>query len=639
MPSKQQINSRRAYASLSQITLRNDWIQAEFHPLDHSILVLFEAGEVKRFSVSGREIWRFSLSWKPLVFRLHLDGNLVAILGEGVLAFLDLHTSQMTTVPVDTKYRLLEFYKSCALIGGRTNSVTLIKPNGQELTSLSFEFFIYKIKTVPLHDNFFLYNEDKQLLCLNIEGKRYWTLENYSISGDIHVSKDGDLCLFMHKPYALIKFSVSGNHSFAIDHPTPVKNIALSLNGMHFMILDVENRLMICNQDAHILWQHPFDHAIRQIRLSRDGTYFITIDGDQLLTCYAVDQAYKSTEGFLEFDAQTRAADKRCLWCVKPGSHLPHQPLRLLTVNGAGKSIGIVGQDGRVYFLDDTGQTRMAVAFPPPVEAIGISDAFDAGYIYGEHRLQLINFRSQQIQYILFPPSPVGKPLVNFFHQKLCCLSSDQELWMYDFEGHVDRRLTLSRTYHKILSCEAAGIALLHDQGVVGMFAQGHTVFTLLIEEGPAEFYYIGHWIIGTTRQSAVIAVDLASLQVKKRKLAARQRPVRIVSLDPLLITLDERLVHLHYDLSVISTHAIRSHRSVFSLHEGHLYEILSTSTGLVCYDEQGNLAWRYRSEDHLRDYKLTRNGIVLMTEGGLYYIALRKSERSQKQLAQFLEI
>jgi len=250
--------------SLSQITLRKDCLQVEFHPIDNTLIALFRTGEIKCFAPSGTALWSHTLPWIPIVFRINVAGGYLVILGEGTVLFLYLQSHRLAQFAVASKVRLLELYKNCVMLGGNQKSISFITQNGKEFAHVEFDFFIRMIKSVPLSDYFLVYNDKRQLLCCDITGESRWELGKYLISGHIETSNDGELCLFMKKPYELIRFDVSGTQCFEISSQLPIKHLSLSPNGQFFIILDIENNLRLYNRDMEIVWQNVFDHVIDQ---------------------------------------------------------------------------------------------------------------------------------------------------------------------------------------------------------------------------------------------------------------------------------------------------------------------------------------------------------------------------------------
>jgi len=374
-------------------------------------------------------------------------------------------------------------------------------------------------------------------------------------------------------------------------------------------------------------------------KLSKDGDYFFTIDTENILTCYLVDDAQKRVGDFLELQEDKRVYAKNPTWSLKPGGHWGRSSLRLLTVSAAGNRIGIVGRNGQVYFLDEAGQKHLEISCPGYVQEIGIADSAAVGYACGEHWIQIAETPNRPARYIALPPHEGRKAIVNFGGNKIFVLAEKTKLSLYDFAGNLQKDLRLAAAYHHGLSCAEAGIVLMHAHGLLGVSAQGRGLFKFATAERLSGLHHIGPWLLATTAQSTVIAVNLTSMQVTRKRLPAPEGAVRIVCLDPLLITAHNRLFHLQHDLSVVSAYTIQSATSMFYLEDSQLREIVRSQSGLRCYDEQGHLVWRFRCAEIIRDQARTKNGMVVSTDTSIYYIALHRSTASPTHLAQFLEI
>ena len=116
--------------SIYQILLKKKPLQAEFHPRNNPIIILYPDGELQSISQEGKEDRIVSFDCDPVAFRINARGDLIALLGKGKLYFHNLLTLNSSCIDVDEKIRLLEFYKDSVLISGFQNNILLIKENG-----------------------------------------------------------------------------------------------------------------------------------------------------------------------------------------------------------------------------------------------------------------------------------------------------------------------------------------------------------------------------------------------------------------------------------------------------------------------------------------------------------------------------
>lgn len=305
--------------SIYQLPLEKGLLQTEFNPHNHSIVNLYENGGLISVSVSGNEEWRLTLPCKPIVFRINTQGDLAAILGEGILIFYDIWARKTRSIAVDQKLRSLNFYKNCAVLSGFVNYYILVTPGGKNLKTISFDFLIHQIKTIPFIDYVLIYNQNVDLVCTHIDGKVEWLLEGYRVYGEIEASEKGLFCCFIKQPSNIVRFDIKGDTCSEITEPLTVRQLSLSLDGMFLLVLDADNRVKIKDNDLRTVWENIFEHPIRLMRISRNGDFFLTIDKDNVLTCYDVRSSGKTSSEYLELQTDKRITDKSATWSAKAG--------------------------------------------------------------------------------------------------------------------------------------------------------------------------------------------------------------------------------------------------------------------------------------------------------------------------------
>lgn len=496
--------------SIYQLPLEKGLLQAEFNPQNHSIVSLYKNGALASVSVSGDEEWRLELPCTPIVFRINTEGDLIAVIGEEVLIFYDIRGKKTRSIAIDKKIRSLDFYRNCAVLSGFTTYYIIISPGGKKLKTISFDFLIHQIKVIPFTDHVVIYNQNVDLVCSDIDGNIEWLLENYRVHGEIQVSEKGRLCCFIKQPSTIVQFDIEGDTCFETAEPSTVKQLSLSLDGRSLLVLGADNRMKLKDNKLHTVWENVFEHRIRLMRISGNGEFFLTVDKDNVLTCYDVGATGKASSRFLELQTDGRITNKSATWSATPGRRVRENRLYLLSVNSTGNGIGAVGRDRCIFFMDDKNQNSMDVSFPAFIERIGMNDSFTRGYVYGERQIKTIDFRNRTNTYTIFNEPFRGKPLVNFYHRKIFLLSRSGEMWVYDFKGRLTGTFELPAAYQEGLSCEEAGIVVYRDHELAAFSEQGEALFKYPIKEGIGKLYYSDDKVWGITKGYALIAVDVA---------------------------------------------------------------------------------------------------------------------------------
>lgn len=626
--------------SICQVFLQKKLIQVEFHPRNNSIIILYADGELQCVSPDGKDNWRISFDCEPVSFDINVDGDLIAVLGKKKLFFHDLSSMEATGIDVDEKIQLMTFYKNSVLLGGYQKNIILVKPNSSIQKSIEFDFLIHQFSVVPLTNNLIIYNHERKLLCTDMDGKILWFLENLTIHNKIQACKRGHIGYFILDPDDLIQFHVSGQSFFEVTEERILKCFSISHDGKTLLTLDSENELIMYDEKANKLWEYKFDHNIRQIKISPDGNFFLIVDNDQVLTCYAADSIDKERGEFFELKDDKRVLDKETIWDIRPGGYSKVSQLNLLTVNSTGDTFGLIGKDGCVNFYDEQGGYKYHTSFTSMVDAIEISNTSPHGYIYGVNETIIVDLENKQKNYILFDKSPYGKPIVNYHSRKVFILSKEGELLIYDFKGRLVDNLPLSKEYHKGISCEDHGIILANNKEIKGLSSEGKEVFKYPVEGKVLDLLFNDQMLICSTINNDVLAIDLSSLKWKKKVLKTNGGKIKIVSNDPLLIvTGKESLYHMDSKLSAISRYKINSPDSLFYIEGHHFFEIVRKRDSLYCYDDKGEMVWRYTSDERIKEAALMRGGLVFITEDSARYLELKSKDKIQKDFVQYLEV
>ncbi len=626
--------------SIYQFPLQKGLLQTEFYPNSDAVVTLHKNGDMASYSIAGSEEWRFSLPFDPLAFRINAGGDLIAVLGEGTLAFYDVWSGTLKTVAVGDKFTSLDFHKNCAVLSGYLDHYLIVTPGGKTLKTVSLDALIRQMRTVPLDDHLLIHNQDYDLICADIDGETAWVLEGYRIHGGIEVSNGGQVCSFIKHPSSIVRFDVGGDNCFEAPESNTLRQLSLSRDGKYLLVLDVDNRLKLMDHELRPVWDSRFEHTIRVIRISRNGGYFLSVDKDNVLTCYDVRSTAKTSSAFLELEKDQRIIDRQPNWTVTPGGRYHHDVLHLLTVSPDGTGIAAVGKANSVHFLDDRGKSETDVSFPAYVESIGLSDSRRSGYIYGDRQIKTVDFASGKVWYTVLRSAFHGRPLISFFHERLFLISKEQEIQVYDFEGKLDHCFEIPAGYRRGLSCGQNGIVLHSDQDIISFSEEGQTHFRSRIEGGILGMHHSGSNLFCITNDACLLSIDLSRRKGRRKRLAEKGTTLHIVGFDPLRVVGSDHILYLLDDtLNIAAKHGIRSTDSLFCLDEGRLCEIARSRKGLTCYDGNGDMIWRYRSQNPVKEAVLMRNGVAFIDEDAIHHVALKQATDSQSDYSQFLEL
>ena len=625
--------------SIYQIPLQKKFLQAEFHPRNNSIIILYSTGELQAVSPGGKESWTLSFDCEPIAFRINATGDLIALLGKRKLYFYNLLTLTTSSINVDEKFQLLEFYKDSVLLSGFQNNIILMKQNGSIGKKIEFNSLIRQFRPVPATDNLIIYNQDHKLLYSDMEGDILWQVENLIIHKEIQISENGYIGYFLLDPNDLLQFNVHGESFFDICDERSIKFFSPSRDGNSILVLDSENELVMFDRSAQKLWKYNFEQNISHIRSSPKGDFFFTVDIDDVLSFYTTDSTDKNREEFFEITDNKRVLNKEVSWTIRPGGYNDAASPGFLTVSPDGTLFGIVGTDGSIYFYDKSCKLKYQTSFTSMVKYIGISNNSQYGYIYGGNEIIIMNLLNDKKKYILFEKKVLGNPVINYHHHMIFSISREKECLIYDFAGHLINTVPLKIEYQKGISCENHGIVLFNEQDIAGYSEAGKAFFNFPIESEITSAFYSEPLLICSTREN-VIRMDLSTLKGKKKSFEFKDRGFGIVSKDPLFIVTGEKnLCNLDSNLTIISTYDIQSPDSHFFMEDGRFYEIIKNYSGFFCYNDEREMVWRYSSEDRILESALMSNGLVFSTENSVKYFEIRKKEESNKDFTQYLEI
>ena len=381
------------------------------------------------------------------------------------------------------------------------------------------------------------------------------------------------------------------------------------------------------------------DHTLRQMKLSPAGDHFLTLDESGVLNCFVADESNHETGDFFEFNASRRVEEKEVLWNLQPGIHQKVQGFNLLTLNPSGSHIGIIGLDAQVYFIDESGRFSSKIRAPFRTEVIGLDAAMEHGFIYGEQQILVLDIKAPSTGFILLQPSLLSAPVVNFGAQQAFILSPEKMLIRYSFSGEQLDRVSVKNEYRRGLSCDAFGLILFNDQELAGFSNEGRMVFKISLPAPVLTIDHVDEHLIGATGDNQLFSVNLSNGKPEKGKFLKRARPFTVVSTRPLLIVEDGNCLHyLDVNLESVSKYSIQSKDSRFLIEDGRLFEIAKQGDGLFCMDDRQQLIWRVGSADPINDFALTRNGLIMLTEDNLQYIALKATGEKATERSDFLE-
>ena len=600
---------------------------------------MYENGALHCISPEGKEVWGLSLPFTPKAFRINATGDLLAVLGRGGLIYCDLLTRKTKKFDLSKEFQMLDLYRNSAVMGGFQRDITFVRPNGSTLKTISFEHLIRQFKVISCTDSLLVYDQNSNLVCTDMDGNVRWRVESLIIHSEIIVSETGHRGYFVIDPHDLIQFDVRGETFLEMDNEGPLKCFSTSADGKVLLAIDFKNTLMMLDQNANKIWDHHVEHAVQEIKISPRGTFFFVVDYNHILTCYSNDTENKERGAFFEFQEEKRVFDRERTWTKRPGAHHPIGQMGMLSVNGTGIGLGLIGQDRAIHFYDEQGTDHFSTTFPAMVDTIGMSDSFDAGHVYGEGELVIFDFRKDRKQHILFDSPFLGKPVINYALQRIFLIANEKELLIHDFEGRLLSAAPLKEDYEEGIACASHGVVLLGSQSVTGFSGEGKTIFTFPLSDRVSDVCYTEHTLICITKERSLLALDLSSQRAKKRAFKGKTGDIRIVSADPLfIVSEEERLYHLDKAISPISQYPIQSPDSLFFMDGAVFYEILRGRNQFLCYNRDGNMVWRHYSREGIRESALMRNGLVFITRESLQYTGIRSKAPSQEHFSKFLE-
>lgn len=625
--------------SLFQIPLNKKCLQAEFHPRDNSIIFMKDSGEVQCISHEGKENWKTSFRCEPVSFRISPDGDFLAVLGREKLFIHNLYNRQTAAVDVDEKITLMDIYKNTLLLSGFQDEILFFNAGGNILKSIKFDFLIRQFSISALTGHLIIYNQNRKLLCTDMDGRRIWMLENMIIHNQIQVSQRGDTGYFVLDPDDLIKFNVSGESFYEVYDERSLKCFAISSNGKDLLVLDSENNLVMYDENADRIWDYRFEHNIIKTALSPGGDFFLTVDNDGILTCYSTGSEDRERGDFFEIKDDNRVMDKEAEWTLRPGGYGRSPNPAMLTANKGADLFGLIGGDGSINFYNERGEYRFHTSFTAMVSDIGISPDSGCGYIFGGNEIMILDFEGDKKKYIIFENPVSGKPVVNYHQKKIFVLSGEKELFIYDFEGRTVKTVPLENRYKKGISCGEKGVVLYNDHEIKGISGEGKAVFKFPVKSGIRNILYSDPMLVYSSPDNSLSVISLSKLKGKKKMIKDSKRNLRLVSADPLfIISGRERLHHLDSNLGVISVHKIESDDSIFFIEDGRFHEIVQKHGSFYCYNDKNRMVWRYVSDEKITGAALMREGLVFIAGDSVRYIKMKQDEGERKHISRYLE-
>jgi hypothetical protein len=265
--------------------------------------------------------------------------------------------------------------------------------------------------------------------------------------------------------------------------------------------------------------------------------------------------------------------------------------------------------------------------------------AMEHGFIYGEQQILVMDFNMQSTGFILLQASLLLAPVVNFRAQQVVILNSDKKLIRYSFSGEQLDSVSVQTEYRWGLSCDAFGMVLFNENQLAGLSNEGRIVFKISLPAPIAKIDFVDAHLIGATEDNQLFSVNLSNGKPEKAKFLKRARPFTIVSTRPFLIIENGNCMqYLDVNLEPISKHSIRSKDSQFLIEDGRVFEIGKQGDGLFCMDERQQMIWRVGSRDPITDFAPTRNGLIMLTEESLQYVALKATGDQPTQRSDYLE-
>ncbi len=623
-----------------QISLKPNFVQAEFHPRNASVLVLHGSGEMDCYTSSGETEWEQAFDCKAMVFRMNAEGTMLAVLGEKTLILHDIWRQTRNVIQVSEKARMLDFHKNCPVVGGYQKTLHFLKPNGKPLKTIVYDYLIRRFKIVRMTDQLILYNQGENLICMDVRANVRWTAEHIRLIGDIWVSDLGKKGYYLQYPGNLVQFDLTEDAFYRIDAGIAVKRLCLSQNGESLLLLDAENALRLFDADLNLVWQTRFPQDVRQMKISHGGDFFLIVDADNILTVYSTPSAEAMNGDFFEFREKRQVEDRPPCWTLKSVESGTNGVWRALTVNPSGLGLAFIAPDGKVHFADEDGNRLFDISFPGVVDAIAICPDLRRAVIYGERQAITADIQEKTAEFAILDRLPLKWPLVNFQREKIFLPSRDKQLLICDFRGKTLKKIQLKQKFQDGVSCGADGVAL-YCGAELALFDEDGTASERFTLKHPVEslWHRAGRRrIIGVSKNHVLFSIDLASKTVQYRKLKGGAA-FTVLSRNPLFITDDEgRMIHLNDDMSVAAVRAVQSARSMFRKIDGEYLEIVRDGDRLLCFNGAGQMIWRHHAGRPIREHALTRNGLVYLTQDAAACVRLTDAAAEPLDFSHFLE-
>ncbi len=611
----------------------------DFISNDNTIVVLEENGRLQALSLDGQIRWCKDLPANPFMFRINIDGDLIAVLGKGLLTILDLSADRRIEVPIDSNSTLLELHKNSAVISGYRKSMDIISPAGKKLNSLSFEFYIHQFKTIPQDEHMLIYNESHQLVCADMEGEIQWMVPDLYIRGEINTGLGGRYC-YAITPHGILQISMHNDDCYEIQTPNPIVKLSTSLNGLNLLTMDGFDYLRFYDHKGGLKWEEKKPHPLNQIKMAARGDHFLTVDDHGVVTCYAVETARQAGSDYLEIQTRSRVEEKETLWTVRPGVLDPIHANKLLTISTTGRQIGLVGGDGRAYFFDEAGTEQAVVSLTSPVESIGMETRLQLGWVSGGRQIKFIDFTKNKECKGQLEASFWGDPIINYESNRIFLLSKDDELLIFDLACQPLATVSLGRQYRWGIPCGAMGV-VVYDQDFVSAYSdRGIKIFEHQLDEKVRHITYDGRRIVVISSQGNAIVFKPFDVKGTRFQLIGVVPPIQRMSSRPFHVVDAQGTAHLLNDqLTVTDSHALHSENDLVYVDNNRIFGIQHSPDSFSGYDSNGQLVWRFRHPHAVREAALTRNGLVFMTKENLGYLSLIKKNALRKHYSQYIEI
>ncbi len=600
-------------------------------------------GRLQFLSSEGRIEWEDPIPFRPLTFRVNAEGTTLALLGEGQLFYFDLWTRQRREIPVDERFRLLELYKNCAVLGGYMREVAVITPGGTTREKIVFDDLVRCFGVFPGTENIIAYLQNHCLVCTDIRGEIEWEAYGINVSENMMMT-GGCYSYYKNQSGDLVRFDAGGDGFYLLNLDTAAAQFSLSPDGRFLLVLDGNHYLNLFDSGYNSLVHTFISHTVSRMGISHDNSRYFIVDDEGILTCYLVTADGTTTGDFYELDENRRVEDMVPAWEKSPGFEMPRFDLRRLTVNRSGSLMGLIGRNGNVHFLDETGKVRFEAGLSSPANAIGISDDESFGYICGGAQISIVDIGHKKSKLILNEHPYYRRPIVNYHHQKIFLITRDHRLIIQEFDGTIEKIMPLdSDCAGEVtdgISCEAAGIMVAHTRGMTGYSAFGEVTYKFKASGGAHGLMFGNDQLGGVLNRSAtVFLINTISGNRKKTVISNADEDLTLISLDPVLALGKEKLYRMDNNLSVLAVRNTRSSDALFFADHDNVYEIISRQGMIICYENEQPL-WRYQMKASLNEWALTANGLVLLFRDSLRYIPLNeKPTGHQPHFSRYLEL